>query len=242
MLIRYDKDISVNFMNYGYQYMKGDKMIPLKKEDEPDRYCIQLYDHVVSRAELMGKDVLEVGSGRGGGASYVTRYYHPRTYRAIDISEDVIRFCNNYYNVEGLSFERGHAEQLPMEDNSCDVVVNVESARCYRDILAFFREVARVLRPGGHFMFADMIEPNRFQDIMDKLQACGFRVKAKTEITSNVIKALNEDSRRREAIIQKRAPKFWKKSFAQFAGTKGTERFESFRNGKFQYWSFVLAC
>jgi ubiquinone/menaquinone biosynthesis C-methylase UbiE len=240
MLIRYDKDISANFMNYGYQYVDGDKMIPLKKEDEPNRYCIQLYDHVVNRAEIKGKDVLEVGSGRGGGASYITRYYHPRSYRAIDISEDVIRFCNNYYNVDGLSFKRGHAEELPIEDGSCDVVVNVESARCYRDVLAFFREVARVLRPGGHFMFADMIPPDHLKEMRVKLKSCGFRIRHQTEITGNVVKALEKDSRRREEIIRKRVPKFWKKSFAQFAGTRGTERFESFRNGKFQYWSFDL--
>ena len=30
------------------------------------------------------------------------------------------------------------------------------------------------------------------------------------------------------------------KSFEEFAGTKGTKRFESFNNGKFEYWSFVL--
>jgi ubiquinone/menaquinone biosynthesis C-methylase UbiE len=241
MLIRFDKDVSANFMNYGYHYMKGDTMIPLKKEDEPNRYCIQLYDHVVSRIPIEDKDVLEVGSGRGGGADYIARYYRPRSYRAVDISSDVVRFCNSYYNVDGLSFKRGHAEDLPIEDDSCDVVVNVESARCYRDIMAFFREVARVLRPGGHFMFADMIPPDHLKEITDGLKTSGFTIRHRTDITSNVVKALEKDSERRERIIRKRSPGFLRKSFAQFAGTRGTERFESFRNGKFQYWSFVLA-
>ena len=30
------------------------------------------------------------------------------------------------------------------------------------------------------------------------------------------------------------------KSFGEFAGTKGTSRFDSFSNGKYEYWSFVL--
>lgn len=29
-------------------------------------------------------------------------------------------------------------------------------------------------------------------------------------------------------------------SLEKKAGTKGTKRYESFRNGKFEYWSFVL--
>jgi ubiquinone/menaquinone biosynthesis C-methylase UbiE len=241
LLIRFDKDVSANFMNYGYYYTDGDKMIPLKKDDEPNRYCIQLYDHVVNRIPVRGKDVLEVGSGRGGGADYIARYYHPRSYRGIDISRDVVRFCNSFYKVKGLTFRRGHAEDLPVEDSSVDMVVNVESARCYRDIRTFFKEVARVLRPGGHFMFADMIPPDHLREIRNDLKDFGFTIRHQTEITPNVVKALEKDSERREKIIHKRAPGFLRKSFAQFAGTRGTERFESFQNGKFQYWSFVLA-
>jgi hypothetical protein len=90
-------------------------------------------------------------------------------------------------------------------------------------------------------MFADMIPPDHLGGITEDLKASGFTIKHQTEITPNVVKALEKDSKRRENIIRKRAPGFLKKSFAQFAGTRGTERFESFRTGKFQYWSFVLA-
>src|SRR5438128_1941354 len=59
------------FMNYGYVPPAATSPLALHPEDEPDRYCIQLYHFVASQADLIDKAVLEVGSGRGGGASFV---------------------------------------------------------------------------------------------------------------------------------------------------------------------------
>jgi ubiquinone/menaquinone biosynthesis C-methylase UbiE len=184
--------------------------------------------------------VLEVGSGRGGGASYITRYYEPKSYTAMDIASSVIDFCNKYHNVEGLKFITGVAEEPPFADNSFDIVVNVESARCYKSIKTFFNEVHRMLRPQGHFCFADMIKKGEYDEIRADLLSSGMEIVSETNISPNVVKALDFDNERREAIISKKVPKFLKKAFFQFAGTKGTERYESFANGKMEYWHFVL--
>ncbi|HDR67717.1 MAG TPA: class I SAM-dependent methyltransferase [Bacteroidaceae bacterium] len=240
VMIRYDQDMKANFMNYGYQGLNGDPQLQLEHRDEHDRYCIQLYDHVANRTTLLNKDVLEVGSGRGGGASYITRYYKPKSYTGIDISDSIIDFCNKYYDVEGLSFKTGIAEKIPFEAGSFDAVINIESARCYSSITTFFKEVFRVLKADGKFLFADMIRPREINTINQKLSDCGFKMIHKTEITPNVVEALNMDHNRRETLIEKLVPGFLIGSFKSFAGTKGTERYNSFSNGTFQYWSFVL--
>jgi ubiquinone/menaquinone biosynthesis C-methylase UbiE len=240
ILIKFDKDVTANFMNYGYSGLNGDFPIFLKHEDEKNRYCIQLYDHVVNKSDIKNKDVLEVGSGRGGGASYVARYYKPKTYTGLDMSKSIIDFCNGYYNTSGLSFVRGIAEDQPFQDKSFDAVVNIESARCYKSLITFFREVYRVLKKNGHFLFADMINKEEVNDMKSKLEACGFKVLQSKNITRNVVKALDKDSERREILIKEKLPRFLKKSFSQFAGTKGTERYSSFKNGKFEYWSYFL--
>ncbi len=240
LLIRFDKDVAVHFMNYGYDDPSQINPIQLKKVDEPNRYCIQLYDHVVRKATIENKDVLEVGSGRGGGASYIARYFKPKSYIGLDISGSIIDFCNRYYNVPGLSFVRGIAENLPFEDKSFDVIVNVESARCYSSLDTFFNQVSRVLRDKGTFLFADMMSPKELPIIRKKLNKAGFTLLSETDITKNVAHGLNKDSGRREDLIQDKVPGFLKKSFAQFAGAKGTERNNSFSNGKFVYMSFML--
>ena len=158
LIIKFDKNKDAIFMNYGYQSLNGDPRLELDEKDEINRYCIQLYDYVVNKAEIKDKDVLEVGSGRGGGASYITRYYKPKSYTAMDISSSVINFCNSYHAVDGLKFVTGVAEEPPFANESFDVVVNVESARCYKSLKTFFQEVHRMLRPNGHFCFADMVK------------------------------------------------------------------------------------
>ena len=59
-------------MNYDYAELDGSEL-DLHDHPEKDRYFIQLYHYVAAAVELNGKKVLEVGSGRGGGASYVAR-------------------------------------------------------------------------------------------------------------------------------------------------------------------------
>ncbi len=240
LLIRFDRDNTVNFLNYGYEGLHDDIPIHLEKEDEKDRFCIQLYDHVVNTVKLQNKKVLEIGSGRGGGAYFIARYYKPKQYTGVDISRSTIEWCNQFYNVSGLSFVKGKAEKIPFDEQTYDAVINIESARCYSSLKTFFNEVHRILRPEGHFLFADMIEKNKVKDVYKKLCSCGFGISRMTEITRNVVKGLEMDTKRREMLIQKKIPGVLKKAFETFAGVQGSKRFESFNNGNFEYWSFVL--
>src|SRR5213082_2984971 len=69
------RNAPVVFLNYGYSDdVNVANVPPLEIEDEPDRSCIQLYDHVAGAIDLMGLNVLEVSCGHGGGASYIARY------------------------------------------------------------------------------------------------------------------------------------------------------------------------
>jgi len=240
MIIKFDKNAEAVFMNYGYEPMNGGYRPNLKEKDEINRYCIQLYDFVVNQADLKGKAVVEVGSGRGGGASYISRYFQPKSYMGVDISQGVIDFCNNYHEVEGLSFKRGIAEDLPLEDNTYDALVNVESARCYSSLATFFAEVYRVLKPGGHFLFADMIEKEDVDEVDSTLRASGLEYVNSTDFTENVVEALDKDHERRDGMISNKVPGFLKGAFAEFAGTKGSNRYELFASGNMRYKHYIM--
>jgi len=71
--------------------------------DEPDRLGIQLY-HRVASARVRGLEVLEVGCGRGGGASYNARHLAPRRVVGLDVASGMIAFCRHRHRAPGLVF------------------------------------------------------------------------------------------------------------------------------------------
>ena len=78
-------DSGWTFMNYGYKHT-AQNILNLKSSDENNRMFIQLYDFVASQLPIKNNMVLEVGSGRGGGASFISRYHHPKSITGIDLS------------------------------------------------------------------------------------------------------------------------------------------------------------
>ena len=230
-----------SFMNYGYAPLDHQaEKLNLEDSDEPNRYCIQLYHHVASVVNLKDLNVLEVGSGRGGGSYYIKRHLEPKTIVGVDFSEKAVAFCNKNYFVEGLSFVTDDAEFLPFEDNSFDVVVNIESSHCYYSMDAFLKQVKRVLRQGGYFLYADFRGKDKIDTLHKQLHRSGMTLIKETNITPNVIEALNLDNEHKMVFIQKLIPRLLLKSFQQFAGVKDSKIYEGFRTGRVIYLSFVL--
>jgi ubiquinone/menaquinone biosynthesis C-methylase UbiE len=230
------------FMNYGFKVLDPNaEPLKLETEDEPDRLCIQLYHHVASAIDLTGLDVLEVGSGRGGGASYVARYLHPRSYQGMDLSTKAVELSNRDRKTEGLSFVQGNAEALPFERDSFDAVLNVESSHCYPSFDKFVSEVARVLRPGGYLLFADLRGGKEgLEGLQAHLHSSGLKVVKEELITPNVLASLVEDSDRKLELIKSKGPKWMGRQFLAFAGIKGSRVFEDFASGEYQYVHSVL--
>ena len=144
---KYD-DADWTFMNYGYIDDNPDaSRLLLDPEEEPERYSAQLYHKVASAVNIEGKDVLEVGSGRGGGSAYIAKYLNPSSMRGVDIAANNVSFSNFRHKLPNLSYSVGDAENLPFEDGEFFAVVNVESSHGYGSIPEFLKEVRRVLEP-----------------------------------------------------------------------------------------------
>jgi ubiquinone/menaquinone biosynthesis C-methylase UbiE len=228
------------FMNYGYATSVGAPALALEEADEPDRLCIQLYERVARPVDLRGRDVLEVGSGRGGGSSYVMRCLGPATVVGADFSSEAVSFCTRHRVVPGLRFTEGDAEELPFPDASFDAVLNIESSHCYGAMAVFLSEVRRVLRPGGSFLFADFRPADRLDDLRAQLAACGMRLVEEEVITPNVVAALEQDSTRKLGLIRRYVPRLLHRPFRRFAGTEGSKIHERFKSGQAEYLRCVL--
>ncbi|WP_347310270.1 class I SAM-dependent methyltransferase [Defluviimonas sp. SAOS-178_SWC] len=231
----------LRFMNYGYAF-ESDRDVPkIRPEDEAERYCAHLYHAVAAQADLRGRRVLDIGSGRGGGASYVHRYRGPSETVGCDVAEHAIDFCTRLYaDIPGLSFRRGNAMDLPFDAAEFDAILNVESSHCYPSRAAFFAEVFRVLKPGGHFLYTDFTPP-RTDPAAERLRvgadlaAAGFAEAQLRDITSNILRGLDHDDDRRHREIKARFP-FGTRRFAHlWAGTRGSWIYRDFAEGRRAY-------
>jgi ubiquinone/menaquinone biosynthesis C-methylase UbiE len=91
--------------------------------------------------------VVEVGCGAG---DHVGALHAATGCRAVgvDPSEEMLAVARARY--EGVAFERGSAERLPLPDGSAELVFSVHVVHHLGDISAACAEAFRVLTPGGH--------------------------------------------------------------------------------------------
>lgn len=229
-----------SFMNYGYAHLNGEPSVTLDKADEANRLHIQLYDHVAAPVDLWGKDVLEVGSGRGGGCYYMARYLKPGRLVGVDFSQNAVELCNRLFQEPNLSFRHGDAEALPFPDESFDVVINIESSHCYRSVSNFMREVVRILRPGGIFSWADLRWHYEAAAVDRIFHESGLREIMHQDITANVVHALDLIHEAKLKMIQANSPKYIWKLMREFTGAKGTKVYNAFCKRKKVYLFKVL--
>ena len=230
-----------SFMNYGFEPLNHHTdWLRLDETDEPDRYSIQLYHHVANAVNLGNLDVLEVGSGRGGGASYVMRYLKPRRMVGVDFSEKAVEFCRENHEVAGLSFIKGDAEFLPFDNSYFDAVINVESSHCYGSMDTFLAEVKRVLRQDGYFLYADLRSKDDTDILRRQMENSGMTILQENDITPNVVRSMDSDNERKLALIHGLVKKWLLKSFLEFAGVKGSKIYEGLRKGSIIYTQYVL--
>ncbi|MCW5735238.1 MAG: class I SAM-dependent methyltransferase [Enhydrobacter sp.] len=228
-------------MNYGYAELESETgSFDLEPEDEAERYPIALYHHVATMVPVAGCDVLEIGSGRGGGASYVARYLKPRSMVGIDLSGRAVAFSNRRHVVANLHFRQGDAERLPFEDQSFDSVINVESSFCYPSIDGFFAEVKRVLRPGGHLHYTDLRLAHELVAWHAAISRSGLEIVHEQDITTNVIEALRRDSNRRRDGGRRIAGGPFSAIADVFTGVGGTRIPSLLASGGMAYHSFLL--
>jgi ubiquinone/menaquinone biosynthesis C-methylase UbiE len=235
---RADKNAEILFMNYGYS--EPGNTVPLDEINEPDRYSVQLYHHLASEAEIKNKDIAEIGCGRGGGLFYIAKTFSPATAVGVDLDALAVAFCKSHYNTEGLSFQQGDAQALRLADNSRDVVFNVESSHRYPDMKAFLREVYRILRPNGYFLFTDFRYDHEMDELKRDLEASGLTVRKERCINPEVLAALERDDERKRKLVKKLVPGFLHRIAFNFAGTIGSNTYNLFASRKYIYSSFVM--
>jgi ubiquinone/menaquinone biosynthesis C-methylase UbiE len=224
-----------NTNNYGFAPAEG---------EHPQRFQHQMYRELLRRLKdkrplMPTLDLLEVSCGRGGGLNaFISAAPGVFNATGLDVAANAIASCRAAYG-EGdrLRFVEGSALELPFADESFDVVLNVEASNDYADRRRFLSEVARVLRPGGIFLYADSFRAAHAEQVKAQVAAVGFAA-GFDDITANVAEACRLDSPRRRDVIRQ-APLALrlalKRQIANYAGLEGSNKYRQFAERRRAY-------
>ena len=127
-----------------------------------------------------GEVVLDIGSGGGLDSFLAAKKVGPKgKVIGLDMTEQMVKRARhnatkeNYNNVE---FKLGEAEDIPVKDNSIDLVMSNCVINLAPDKEKVYREIYRVLKPGGRFVVSDLVTEKELDESIknnpEKLVAC----------------------------------------------------------------------
>ncbi len=104
----------------------------------------------------------------------------------------------------------------------------------------FLSEVHRVLRPNGHFLFADLRIQNEVKELRDFFNNSNLKLIEEEIITQKVCNALDFDHDRKVSLIRGSTPRLLQNALLNLWAAKGSKPYKMLKTGEWEYLRCVL--
>jgi SAM-dependent methyltransferase len=226
------------FLNYGFDDLDGAG----RQATEGDLMstCRRLYEAVLLPFPVDTGRIVEVGCGRGGGAHFLLGPRPGLRYLGLDLSAEHVAMSRDRLAPRaGTHFAQADAAFLPALEGRFDAAYSIEAAQHFQDADRFYREVGRLLRPGGSFLLASLWQPAL--EPLEGFRSAGLRVVERRDITANVVGSLGRTSGLREELVDSlNLPERFRPLLLSWAGVRGTDSYECLANGSLVYLTYRL--
>lgn len=180
----------------------GERMIPEFHKGNI-MYGEHLGRYMAMDTIVSGRDVLDIASGSGYGTKHISM--SAKKVYGVDVSEEAIEYAKLHYGAKNVQYKVGSGTNIPLDDDSVDVVVSMETIEHIEDQESFLKEVRRVLRPDGVFVVStpnDKVYPkgNHFhvrehdkQSLASLLKGCFSQIDFYYQVTA-IAASIHEES------------------------------------------------
>jgi SAM-dependent methyltransferase len=218
------------FLNYGYVATDSHNESSFTiREGTFNLNSVRLVLEVIGSIDLNDCEIAEIGCGRGGNSALVAEKFSCHV-TGIDMSEEAIGFCRKTHLTGSPDFKVGDALNIPLDDGSCDAVLNVESSHSYGNLPRFLSEVRRICLSGAWFLHTDFLSPEDWDHVRIRLQALGFETEDDRDITANVLASRDQASNNYEQVYGDGNARV-----ANFLALPGSAIYEQLRAGLLEY-------
>lgn len=221
------------FLNWGYA---ADDSSSYTAVELPrfflNKNSVRLVLELVGDCDVRGSHVLDVGCGRGGTVFVLTKFFEPASVSGLDLSSEAVNYCTRTHDYPNVRFLHGDAEDLPFDDATFDFVTNIESSHSYPNIDTFYAEVHRVLKPGGCFLYTDMLSIEESDHAVAAIKALGFVIERDRDISTNVLRSCDEIAETRAAAFDDSNNR---ELMSEFLCVPGSTQYEEMKRGVLQY-------
>lgn len=229
------------FMNLGYVGITFP--FELDDVDIENKKNIALYVKALEHKNHSFKNILEIGSGLGGGCYVLQKYYNYKDITGTDFLKINTHYYTKQKKYKRIKFITIPAEEIQKLQLKYELIISIEAGLFFNNWDSFINNIKDVLAENGQFIYEDLVITKDIQLIEYKMASANLKIIHSENITNGVLQSMYETQKpvKNPSILYNLLKKIFRiKNTNQYDGYKDSKIYNDLVNGDLVYMKYVL--